>query len=130
MLRGVATVRDATKNREKVNTILMSIEKFAFINETDHNSTYESVSILGWFKQKYPEIEVHGVEFLETAGASATQRMIFYRRDPLYVKMPIVEEFKELPAQKLGTVSTIHCRSKFGGVDLLYPLSMCYIDGI
>lgn len=126
---GVTTMVTTTNAVEAPDTILMSPEKFTFISQkrlVDQNTT-----ILEFFLRTNPFVQnVDHWYRLSDAGAGGTQRMVFYRRDPMVLTLEIPKEFEQLPVQERNLAFVVPCHSRIGGVIVYRPLAILYRDGI
>lgn len=123
------TIINSTNGVEKPNTIVVPEAQFGLIATTPR-SINSDTTLLDFFLKTSPGVEVLAWERLKGAGASSTDRMVAYYRDPDYLEMNIPKEWTELDPQERNLAIEIPCHSRFGGVILFYPLSMAYADGI
>lgn len=66
---------------------------------------------------------------LQGIGASGKDRIICYKRDPLFVEGIIPREFEQLDPQARNLESVVNCHARCGGVIAHRPLSIVYADG-
>ncbi len=76
------------------------------------------------------ELMVRDVDGLETAGAGATKRAVFYRRDPnvLTFHMPMPHKF--LPVQQVMMEFKVPGIFRIGGTEIRRPDAIGYEDGV
>lgn len=125
----VQAVISTTNGIEKPNTIVLPENQFGLVATTRIGTTTDT-TVLEFFQRARPGVEVLAWERLKGAGASASDRMIAYSRDPNYLELNIPKEWTELDPEPKGLEVVINCHSRIGGVTLYYPLSMAYGDGI
>lgn len=75
------------------------------------------------------ELEVEGVKWLETAGVGGVTRAIVYTQDPKYVQFPRVE-LMQLPIQARGFDQILPVMGALGVLEIRYPETFLYVDGI
>lgn len=90
-----------------------------------------SSTILAYFVQNQPFVKsIEPTHKLETAGASSTKRMVFYRKDPTRLEMIVPLPFQQLAPQSDGFVVKTLCHMRTAGVAVYLPKSICYSDDI
>ncbi len=119
----------STKQIETPDTLLLPTAQYAYISSTAR-STVSDTTILEFFQKSHPNVQVIGWWALAGAGASATDRMVAYSRDPDHLQLIIPLEFMQLPPEWEGLELLTTCEGRCGGVQMYYPLSMSYGDGI
>lgn len=130
MNSAAATVVTTTKEVEKPDTLLIPVDKYAYISSTPLQSGSDT-TILKFFLANSPYIKtVEPWEKLTGAGAGGTNRMVIYRRDPDALQLVIPQEFEQFPPEQEGLNSVIACHARIAGVQCYYPLSILYADGI
>lgn len=117
-----------TNGVEKIDTIVMPENQRGII-QTKRVSTVSDTTVEEFFLRTNPGIQLISWQRLTGAGASATDRIVGYYRNPDYIELNIPKEWTELPPQERNLEVVIPCHSRFGGVILYYPLSMVYADG-
>lgn len=69
--------------------------------------------------------------YLDTAGAGSTKRMVAYRRDPSVLTLHMPASFRFLPAWQRGPMMwDVPGYFRVGGVDIMQPAAVRYLDGI
>lgn len=121
-----------TKEVEQPDTLLLPIAQYTRIATTPWNSANASnVTILDMFLRNNPWVKmVEPWYALAGAGAAGADRMVCYRRDPDALMLVIPQEFEQFPPQQRGLEFLIPCHARCGGVQVFYPLSIAYGDGI
>lgn len=123
------TVHDVSKGVEHADTLLIPITQFNLMAVTRIANT--GISVMKWFLENSPHCkEVIWVNEMKGAGASGTDRMVAYRRDPMAIEMIVPSEFKQLPVQEKNLEYIVPTHHRFGGVLIYYPLSVAFADGI
>ncbi len=121
---------EVTKGVEIPDTLLIPEETHSLIATTPRSGTTDT-SVLEWILGKFPGLTaVEPWERLTGAGASATDRMILYKRDPMVVQQEIVEDFTQLPVQVQGLEFVTNTIAQSAGTNFYFPLSADYSDGI
>ena len=67
---------------------------------------------------------------LATAGPVAAPRGVIYDRSPENLQLVISQEFEQLAPQAEGMAFKVICHMRTGGVEIFYPATMRYLDGI
>lgn len=67
---------------------------------------------------------------LGTAGPSAAPRGVIYDRSPENLQLVISQDFEQLAPQAVGMTFKVLCHLRTGGVEIFYPMTMRYLDGI
>lgn len=130
MNSAVHTIVTTTKEAEKPDTMLLPVDKYAYIASTPLQAGSDT-TILQFFLRNSPYIKaVEPWEKLTGAGAGPTNRMMVYRRDPDALQLVIPQEFESFPPEQEGLNSIIACHARTAGVQCYYPLSVLYADGI
>jgi len=73
---------------------------------------------------------MRAVRGLDTSGAGATTRAVFYRRDPQILKVHIPMPHRFLPVFQSGPIRfDVPGIFRFGGLEIRRPGSVRYMDG-
>lgn len=118
----------ATKGKESINTVVLSPSSFAQIASTripDTDST-----ILEFFLKAHPGVMVETCHWLETSGTGATKQMVAYNRSPEKLQLEIPQDVEVHEAQDRGLEVIAPVTMRFGGCNIMYPLSMDYSYGM
>jgi len=130
-LNGIVNlIVSTTKEIEQPDTLLLPVDQYTLISSTPRSANSDT-TILKYFLTNNPFI--HAVEpwaKLSGVGSGSTDRMVAYRRDPDALQLIISMEFTQYPPQPKGLAFEIPCEARCGGVQVYYPLSICYGDGI
>jgi hypothetical protein len=118
-----------TYGREEIDTILLPREQYNLIKNMQMN-TYNDKTILQFFLTNNPGVTVEILDELNGAGASATDRMMAYVRDPEHLTLEIPQPFEQLEADKKGMEYEIPCHAECGGVIVYYTAAIVFGDGI
>ena len=113
----------------RATEVWMPVEQYALI-ATTQNSTASDTTILQFLQQVHPGVTFRQVVELDGAGASGADRMyaIENSRDNWAIEIPMM--MKMYSPQQKGLEFEVPVESRFGGVIIEYPLSMCFSDGI
>ena len=118
-----------SKGVHSATEVWMPVEQYALI-ATTQNSTASDTTILQFLQQVHPGVTFRQVVELDGAGASGADRMyaIENSRDNWAIEIPMM--MKMYSPQQKGLEFEVPVESRFGGVIIEYPLSMCFSDGI
>lgn len=118
-----------SKGVHKVNEVWLPIEQYALI-ATTQNSAASDTTILSFLQQVHPGVTFRQVVELDGAGAGGSDRMYAMENsmDNWQLNLPMMA--KQYPPQQNGLDFVVPVESRFGGVTIEYPLSMCFADGI
>ena len=118
-----------SKGVHRATEVWMPVEQYALI-ATTQNSTASDTTILQFLQQVHPGVTFRQVVELDGAGASSADRMyaIENSRDNWAIEIPMM--MKMYSPQQKGLEFEVPVESRFGGVIIEYPLSMCFSDGI
>ena len=118
-----------SKGVHRATEVWMPVEQYALI-ATTQNSTASDTTILQFLQQVHPGVTFRQVVELDGAGASSADRMyaIENSRDNWAIEIPMM--MKMYSPQQKGLEFEVPVESRFGGVIIEYPLSMCFADGI
>jgi len=125
----VDQVSVTTAGKERVTMILVPLTQYNLLKNTRIDS-YNTKSILQFFKENNPDIGIDWCTELAGAGDSGTDRFMAYVKDEMHLTLELPVAFTQLEPQQEMMEYKIPCYSSCGGVIVYYPLSMCYGDGI
>lgn len=126
----------ASKTVELADTILLPLTQYSLLTTKQLDATIDSNLMAYIIKnniytaQTGQPLKIRAMRQLSTAGASGVARMIAYRRDPTVLKMHIPMRLKFLAPQADGFKFTVPGMFRLGGVDVKYPGSVRYVDGL
>ena len=118
-----------TNEVESPNMLLLPRSQYTLIR-TKRFDTSSDKTILQWFQATYPNVMVDTWYRLKQAGAGSVDRMVAYSMTPDHLQAAIPQEFEQLPVQERNLEFVVPCHARVGGVQVYYPLSMAYGDGI
>jgi len=121
-----------TSDVEHPDTMLLPIKQYTQVATQPFNPNNASnVTILEMFLKNSPWVsEVEPWYALTGAGAGSSDRGLVYKRDPDHLMLVIPQEFEQFPPQQRGLEFVVPCHARCGGVQVPYPLSICYFDHI
>lgn len=125
----VSAIIVSTKDIERPDTLLLPLAQYQYI-ATTARSAVSDTTILEFFQKARPEITVLPWWALAGAGASGADRMVAYARDADHLLLIIPLEFTQMAPEWEGLELLTNCEGRCGGVQVFYPLSMSYGDGI
>jgi hypothetical protein len=128
-----AQVYETTKEVEKPDTLLLPTAQWSYIASTPRSDNSDT-TILQYIVQNSPYItsadNIKSLPELKGAGAAATDRMMAYTydEDKLVFHIPLPFRIEQPVRKTLGwEVPAVY---KLSGVEIRYPLSASYADGI
>lgn len=132
-MNGIANaIVSNTKEVEHPDTLLLPIDQYLLVSILPFSAQNASnVTVLEMFLKNNPWVsEVEPWYALKGAGAGATDRMVCYKRDPDHLMLVIPQEFEQFPPQVKGMEFVVPCHARCAGIQVPYPLSIAYGDGI
>jgi hypothetical protein len=114
---------------ERPTRVVLPTSQYELIKTTARSSTSDT-TILKFFLENNPGIEVLSWQRAAGAGSGATDRMVAYDPNVLNLRLLLSVGFEALPPQQRNFFYKINCRMKTGGVIAPYPKSICFGDGI
>lgn len=129
----VAAVRVATKEVEmngKSVDIVLPTAAYNAIATTPY-STLQPETTMSVLLRTSPWIRsINSWYRLTGAGVSARNRAIFYTRDPMNLQGQIPLEIMQHPPEQEALEFLVEMEARVAGVDVYYPLSGAYLDGV
>lgn len=121
---------------EMANTVLLPIAKYLYLAQTRIDPT-QSMTILQFLQQANTytlttgqPLMIRGVLELAGAGATATDRMVVYRRDPSVLSFYLPMPHRFLPVWQNGPLNfLVPGIFRVGGVEIRRPFAVRYQDG-
>jgi len=117
-------------------TIVMAPAALSKIASTPRATTTDT-TILSWIKANNVAKQQRGIDIdfqpgfgLNTAGVGSTRRMMGYVKDPNRLVMHIPLPLRFLAPQMQGLAIDVPGEYKYSGVEIRYPKSAYYMDGI
>lgn len=115
---------------EQPNTLVLPLAQYTYIASTPRSTTSDT-TILNYFLMNNPYItRVEALPQLAGAGAGGSDIMLAYDRSEDKFVMGIAMPFTQYAPQERNLEFVIPCESRFGGVNIYYPLSMNIGEGI
>jgi hypothetical protein len=111
------------------DTIAMSIDQYNIISTKRINSASDR-TVLEHFLATSPYIkQIVPWYACVGRGASASTRMVAFRRDPMCIEQIVPMEYTQSEPQPDGLSYVVPCEAEVGGVVAYRPLSITYADG-
>jgi hypothetical protein len=134
--QGLSNVQVATNNIVLADTLLLPYVRWNYIASTRLTET--NMTILEFIRANNvysattgAPLTIRAIRKLDTAGVSATARMIAYRRSPEVLKLHIPMPHRFLPVWQTGPLRwDVPGVMRFGGLDVRLPNEISYTDGI
>ncbi len=113
------------------DTVLLDDTSFEVVSTKPMSSTGDTdKTVLRYFLDNNPYINnVDRWNKLNDAGAGGVTRIMAYPRDPEVVQIVEPQPFEQFPPQWRNLEAVIPTHSRVGGVRIMYPLGMAYMDG-
>jgi hypothetical protein len=125
----VQHIIDATDGMLPPTDIAVPDAEYALLAQT--RLLDQQTTLLKFFLESNPYVQrVRPWHRLKGAGADGSNRMLVYRLDEEVAHYQIPLEFQQLPPQQQGLEQVVNCVAVCGGVGVLHPAAMLYIDGI
>ena len=130
-LNGIVTVViNSTNGVEMPDTLLLPINQWRLIS-TKRMTGNSDETILSFFLKTNGIIKnVEWLTELSGAGASSSDRMLVYPKDPDHLTLDIPLPYTTLPPQQRGYGFLVLTETKTAGVIIYYPLSVAFADHI
>lgn len=133
---GLTNVQSATNNVVMADTLILPYSKFNLVASKRLGDT--AMTVLEFLRANNVYTAVTGAPLmiraarkLDTAGVSATARMIAYRRSPEVLKLHMPMPHRFLPVWQSGPLRwDVPGVMRLGGLDIRLPSEISYIDGI
>jgi hypothetical protein len=125
----VDSIPTLTKEVEHAKRLLLPYARLRYISRVKIDSV-SPITVLQFFMENRPGVEVRGALFLDTAGANGVARAMAYdpARENLELLLPVA--FESFPPERRGMEYVVENHARVGGVVYRYPLSAAYMDGI
>lgn len=126
----VSNIMTNTLTTEVPNTLLLPVASYVHIATTP-KGTDTDTTILRFLLASFPML--NAIEHwyrLDTAGAGSVPRAIMYDRSPDKVVQDIPMEFQQLDPQARGLEFEVPTWAMTAGVQIPYPRSIRYLDGV
>lgn len=119
------------------NTVLLPYTQMHQIGTTQLSANTET-TVLQWLRtnnvytmETGQPLTIRGIRGLETAGDGGTARMVAYRNSEEVLKLNMPMPFRFFPVWQTGPFRfEVPGAFRIGGVDVLLPKEMIYVDGI
>lgn len=130
----ITTPQRLTRNREKVNMVLLPLAEMLLISTLRLGTTGETTTVLDYVKKAYPGVEFRTVEELSASGSggnlSTDSAYAFTARNPKALRAVAPMLFRQHPVQQQDLMFKVPCESTTGGVIMPRPMSAHRMDGI
>jgi len=119
-----------SNNVERPNSLALPIDQYTLIASLPRSPNSDT-TILNYFLMNNPYIkQVYAVQNLTGSGVGGVNEMIAFTKDATKFAMQVAMPFTQYSPQERNLEFVINCESKFGGVQVYYPLSMNIGEGI
>lgn len=118
------------------DTVLLPFARLQTLAQTQMPNT--DMNVLAWLQKNNvytqrtgQQLDIRGIYGLETAGAGGTMRAVFYKKDPLVLKLHIPMPHRFLPVYQASPLRfEVPGIFRLGGLDIRQPQNVRYLDGI
>lgn len=122
-----------SKGIHKPNTLVLPVQAYGVAATTLRSPTFTNDTILDYLKallqpQGVTEITYWGR--LDTAGAASATRTLMYEKASDNEGLIISQEFEQFAPQPKGMLWVVPCHMRTGAVEVRYPKSVAYMDGL
>lgn len=130
-----ADIFETTKMVEQGNTLLLPLNQWSYIMSTPRSSNSDT-TIAQYLVQNSPYLNSLDdlIPVNECAAANnpllSTDAMVAYDRSPEKLQLEIPVELEMLPVQQKNLEFVVPGRSRLGGLNIYYPLSLSIATGI
>lgn len=130
----ITTPQHLTRNREKVNMVLLPLSEMLLISTLRMGAGDGSLTVLGYVKAAYPGVEFKTVEELAASGSGGNlatdSAYAFTSGDAKRLRAVAPIMFRQYPVQQQDLMFKVPCESTTGGVIMPRPLAAHRMDGI
>jgi len=124
------TVYSGTSGVEEPNTVVFPSTVWGRITSLQ-NSTASDATVLDFMKKSHPNITLWTVDAgLDTAGDSADACVMIYDRDRTRVRAMMPMALKPLPLEQHGLTFKMVFESRYAGLAVPRPMSICKLSGV
>jgi hypothetical protein len=133
----LTNIQTATNNVILADTLLLPYARWNLIASKPRSSTSDT-TIMNYIRQNNvytaqtgAPLVIRATRKLDTAGVSASARLVAYRRDPEVLKLHMPMPHRFLPVWQSGPLRwEIPGVFRLGGLDVRLPNEISYVDGI
>lgn len=132
----IQNVWSNTAYNDMITDIVLPPANYAYIASTPRSDNSDK-TILQYIKENNIAKVERGIDIrftpgfgLDTAGAGGTKRMVGYVKSDLRLVMHVPLPLRFLAPQLIGLAVQVPGEYKYSGVEVRYPKSMYYMDGL
>ena len=136
-VQGIAT--DANAMRSKIinqtigihtpNTMLLPVDLHVALETAPRSPAFTDDTILDYL-EKLTDMDWERWPQLNAQGVTGNGRVMCYEKDPNVLKLVVAQPFTQLPPQPVALSWQVPCLSQVGGVMVIRPLAVTYMDGL
>ena len=121
---------ESTNGKEVPDTLILPLALYNDLAYTPYGDNRDK-TLLTFIRENYPTLtRIDWVQDLVGAGASGTNRVMAYTRDPMKVEVQIPLRLEQLPPERKGMEYSVICHQRTGGTIVYYPQSVVFCDGL
>jgi len=126
----ITAAPESTNGKEVPDTLILPLALYNKLAYTPYGDNRDK-TLLTFIRENYPTLtRIDWVQDLVGAGASSTNRVMAYTRDPLKVEVQIPLRLEQLPPERKGMEYSVICHQRTGGTIVYYPQSVVFCDGL
>lgn len=120
----------STNGKEIPDTLVLPLANYNKLAYTPFGDNRDK-TLLTFIRDNYPTLtRIEWVQELAGAGASNSNRIMAYSRDPMKVEVQIPLRLEQLPPERDGMEYTVICHQRTAGTIVYYPMSVVFCDGL
>ncbi len=126
-------IHNTTLGVHEMNTLALPTIAYGVLATTMRAPGFTDDTILNYIMKLLAPQGLREIVFwnrLDTAGAAGATRMLGYEKSDQNEGLIISQEFEQFAPQPKGMEFTIPCHMRSGAVEVRYPKSVAYMDGI
>lgn len=130
-----ADIFETTQMKERPNTLLLPVVQWSYIMSTPRASNSDT-TIGQYIAMNSPYLNsVDDIQPLNELSAAnnpelSSDAMVAYDKNPMKLQLEIPVEFEQMATQQKNLEFIVPCRSRLGGLNIYYPLSIAIATGI
>lgn len=124
-----SNIRNRTFGIHTANTLLLPVNLYTALECAPRSPAFTDDTILDYL-EKLCNIDIEMWPQLDNLGTTGNGRVMAYEKDPNVLKLVVAQPFTQLPPQPVGLSWIVPCLSQVGGVMVIRPQAVTYMDGL